>query len=71
MTVVAGASGVTTLPLAGGATAGEEEEATTGAPLDVVALDEERVPPTAPSIVKGPANARSGDVPNSKASIQI
>lgn len=45
----------------GGALEPEEEE---------VPLPAGRLPPTPPSIVKGPAKARSGDVPSSKASIR-
>lgn len=69
VTVVAGAAGAAAFPLPGAAATGEGEEAAAGAPLGVVALDAGTLPPTAPSIMKGPANARSGEVPNSKASI--
>lgn len=63
--VAEGAAGVATaLPPAGGLAAAGAGELV---PVEEL-LDEGRAPPTPPSMVKGPAKARSGEFPSSKAS---
>lgn len=66
--VADGAAGVAAaaLPPAGGLAAAGWGELV---PVEEVLDEEGRVPPTPPSMVKGPAKARSGEFPSSKASI--